>query len=57
VSSLDKPNGLVYFYWDSLCRNNHGRSVLLEFLADEVPAGVVSDILKGSDVYIDLVGL
>jgi Tfp pilus assembly protein PilN len=42
---------------DSLCRNSHGRSVLLEFLANKVPASVVGDILRGSDVYINPVGL
>jgi hypothetical protein len=57
VSLLDKPNRLVCFHWDSLYRNSHGRSILLEFLADEVPAGVVGDILRGSDVCINLVGL
>ena len=32
------------------------RQLLLEFLADEVPTGVVGDILRRSNIRVNLVG-
>ena len=42
--------------WNSFCGDSYGRGVLLEFLTNEIPTGVVGNILRGSDVRVNLVG-
>ena len=43
--------------WNGFYGDSYGHSILLEFLADEVLTGVVGDIFRRSNVYVDLAGL
>jgi len=42
--------------WNGFCGDSHSRSILLEFLANKVPTGVVGDIRRGSNICINLAG-
>jgi hypothetical protein len=48
VVSLYNPNGVVSLDRHSFQGNTHGVGVLMEFLANEVLAGVVDNLVWGS---------
>ena len=57
MSLFNKPNRLMYLDWNSFYGDSHGYNILLEFLANKVFTSVVSDILWGSNIYVNLAGL
>ena len=42
--------------WNGFYGDSYGHSILLEFLTDEVPTGIVGNVLRGFNIRVNLAG-